>query len=136
MTARRLEKAARVIKESVSTTLLTRLSDPRIQGLVTVTEVEVSPDLKQAVVFLSVLGVDAAGQQLTLTAIRHAAGVIQAALGKAMTTRYVPHLRFEEDRKLHKTLETLRLIEQAREEWEEKPDQPGVEQEDSEHEEQ
>jgi len=136
MTARRLEKVARVIKESVSTTLLTRLSDPRIQGLVTVTEVEVSPDLKQAVVFLSVLGVDAAAQQLTLTAIRHAAGVIQAALGKAMTTRYVPHLRFEEDRKLHKTLETLRLIEQAREEWEEKPDQAGVEQEDSEHEEQ
>ena len=136
MTARRLEKVARVIKESVSTTLLTRLSDPRIQGLVTVTEVEVSPDLKQAVVFLSVLGVDATAQQLTLTAIRHAAGVIQAALGKAMTTRYVPHLRFEEDRKLHKTLETLRLIEQAREEWEDKPEPPGVEQEDSEHEEQ
>ena len=73
MTARRQEKVARVIKESVSTTLLTRLSDPRIQGLVTVTEVDVSPDMKQAVVHLSVLGVNPAAQQLTLTAIRHAA---------------------------------------------------------------
>jgi len=126
MSVRRLEKVARVIQESVSTTLLTRLSDPRIQGLVTVTEVEVAPDLKQAVVYLSVLGVDEAAGQRTLTAIRHAAGVFQNCLGRAMTCRYVPHLRFEADRKLHSTLETLRLIEQVREEWEppETPDSP------------
>lgn len=118
MSVRRLEKVARVIRESVSTTLLTRLSDPRIQGLVTVTEVEVSPDLRQATVFLSVLGVDEAAGKLTLTAIQHAAGVFQNCLGRAMTCRFVPHLRFEQDRKLHSTLETLRLIEQVREEWE------------------
>jgi len=117
MMSRRLEKVARVIKESVSHTLLTRLSDPRIQGLVTVTDVDISPDMKQAVVYLSVIGVDTAAQQLTLTVISHAAGVFQAALGRAMTSRSIPHLRFEEDRKLQKTLETLRLIEQAREEW-------------------
>lgn len=126
MAVRRLEKVARVIRESVSTTLLTRLSDPRIQGLVTVTEVEVAPDLRQAVVYLSVLGVDKAAGQRTLEAIRHAAGVFQTCLGRALTCRYVPHLRFEEDRKLHSTLETLRLIEQVREEWEpqEPPDSP------------
>ncbi len=56
MAARRLERIARVIRESVSSTLLTRLSDPRIQGLVTVTEVEVAPDLRQATVYLSVSG--------------------------------------------------------------------------------
>ena len=117
MATRRQEKVARVIKESVSKTILTRLSDPRIQGLVTVTEVDVSPDMKQATVFLSVLGVDEAAQQLTVTAICHAAGVIQAALGHAMTSRFVPHLKFEQDRKFQKTLETFRLIEQAREEW-------------------
>ena len=54
-----------------------------------------------------------------------------------MTSRYVPHLRFEEDLKLHKTLETLRLIEQAREEWEGEPepsreDSESFDQEDSE----
>ena len=115
---RRLEKVVRVIKESVSDTISNRLSDPRIQGLVTVTEVDLSPDLKQAVVYLSVLGTDPSAKQLTLTAIGHAAGVIQAALGRAMTSKFVPHLRFEEDRKLQNTLETLRLIEQVREEWE------------------
>lgn len=122
MATRRTEKVARVIKESVSTTLLTRLSDPRIQGLVTVTEVEVSADLRQAVVYLSVIGVDPAAQQLTLTTIRHAGGVIQAALGETLTSRYVPRLRFEADRKLSRTLETLRLIEQVKEEWTGQPD--------------
>ncbi len=126
MTTRRTEKIARVIKESVSHTLLTRLSDPRIQGLVTITEVEVTPDLRQAVVYLSVVGVEPAARQLTLTAIRHAAGVIQTALGRTLTSRYVPHLRFEADQKVTKTLETLRLIEQAREEWD-KPSEPSRE---------
>jgi ribosome-binding factor A len=126
MSVRRLEKVARVIRESVSTTLLTRLSDPRIQGLVTVTEVEVSPDLRQATVFLSVLGVDEAAGKRTLTVIQHAAGVFQSCLGRVMTCRYVPHLRFEADRKLHHTLATLQLIEQVREEWEpqDPPDDP------------
>lgn len=113
MSSHRLEKVARVIRESVSDTLLTRLHDPRIQGLVTVTDIDVSPDLKQAVVHLSIIGVDEKAQRLTMTAIRHAAGVIQAALGKAMTSRFVPHLRFEEDTRTAKTLETLRLIEEA-----------------------
>ncbi len=117
MASRRLERIARVIRESVSSTILTRLNDPRIKGLVTVTEVEVAADLQQATVYLSVSGVDEAAQELTLTAIRHASGVFQAVLGKALVCRHVPHLRFEADRKIYKTLETLRLIEQIRQEW-------------------
>lgn len=117
MASRRTEKAARVIRESVCDTILNRLSDPRIQGLVTVTEVEVSPDMKNATVFLSVIGVEESQQRLTFEAIRHAAGVIQAALGRAMTSKYVPHLHFEVDQKMRKTLETLRLIEQASKEY-------------------
>ena len=117
MSSYRVEKAARVIRQSVSDTLMTRLHDPRIQGLVTVTEVDVSPDMKQAVVYLSVIGVEEKARRLTMTAIRNAAGVIQSALGKDMTSRYVPHLQFEEDTRTSKTLETLRLIEQASKEW-------------------
>lgn len=122
MASRRLERIAGVIRESVSSTLLTRLSDPRIRGLVTVTQVQVTPDLRQATVFLSVSGVDEATQTLTLKAIRHAAGVFQAALGEALVCRYVPHLRFEMDRKFHTTLETLRLIEELRRQWEQAED--------------
>jgi len=119
MASRRLERIAGVIRESVSSTILTRLSDPRIKGLVTVTEVEVTADLRQATVYLSVSGVDEAAQELTIKAIRHAAGVFQAALGRVLVCRYVPHLRFEMDLKFHTTLETLRLIEEIRRQWDE-----------------
>ncbi len=71
------------------------LSDPRIQGLVTVTAVRVSPDLAQATVFYSVLaGVDAEEAQEGLAS---AAGRIQAAVGTQTRLKRTPRLRFEPD---------------------------------------
>src|SRR5215212_2514866 len=71
------------------------LSDPRIQGLVTVTGVRVSPDLAQATVFYSVLaGADADGAREGLNS---AAGRIQAAVGAQTRLKRTPRLRFEPD---------------------------------------
>ena len=71
------------------------LSDPRIQGLVTVTGVRVSPDLAQATVFYSVLaGTDAQKAQEGLSS---AAGHIQAAVGAQTRLKRTPRLRFEPD---------------------------------------
>jgi len=119
MATRRQEKIARIITESVSDTISHRLSDPRIIGLVSVTEVTISPDIKNATVFLSIMSPDETQKQKTFDAIRHAAGPIQARLGRALTGRFCPHLRFELDQKLHNTLQTLRLIAQAAEEFSE-----------------
>jgi ribosome-binding factor A len=120
MPSRRQQKIARVIKESVSRTIQTRLSDPRITGLVSVTEVDISPDSKNATVFLSILA-DEVHQELSFTAICHAAGHIQAQLGHDLTGRTCPHLIFKRDEKVKKTLETLRLIEQVQQEYTEHP---------------
>jgi ribosome-binding factor A len=71
------------------------LSDPRIQGLVTVTGVRVSPDLAQATVFYSVLaGADAEEAQEGLSS---AAGRIQAAVGAQTRLKRTPRLHFEPD---------------------------------------
>jgi ribosome-binding factor A len=71
------------------------LSDPRIQGLVTVTGVRVSPDLAQATVFYSVLAeADAEEAQEGLSS---AAGRIQAAVGAQTRLKRTPRLRFEPD---------------------------------------
>ncbi len=121
MPSRRQQKIARVIKESVSRTIQTRLSDPRITGLVSVTEVDISPDSKNAKVYLSILSADEKSAGRTFTAIGHAAGHIQAQLGHELTGRTCPHLQFERDEKVKKTLETLRLIEQAQQEYREHP---------------
>ncbi len=113
MANRRLERIARVITESVSDTISQRLSDPRIIGLVSVTEVTVAPDLKNATVFLSIMSPTENQKKTAFEAICHAAGPIQAHLGRALTGRVCPHLRFELDRKIQNTLQTLRLIEQV-----------------------
>ncbi len=71
------------------------LSDPRIQGLVTVTGVRVSPDLAQATVFYSVLaGKDAGAAH---EGLQSAAGRVQAAVGAQTRLRRTPRLRFEPD---------------------------------------
>lgn len=120
--SRRQQKIARVIKESVSRTIQTRLSDPRVTGLISVTEVEISPDSKNATVYLSVLAPgDEKAPARAIKAIRHAAGHIQAQLGRDLAGRTCPHLHFEQDDKVKKTLETLKLIEQAQHEYEEHP---------------
>jgi len=120
MPSRRQEKVARVIKESVSDTITNRLSDPRIEGFVSVTEVDVSPDLRNADVYLSIMSDDDTARRKTFSAIEHAARHIQTQLGRRMTSKYCPHLRFHEDTKFKNTLETLRIIEEASKEFQEK----------------
>ncbi len=121
MPSRRQQKIARVIKESVSRTIQVHLADPRITGLVSVTEVDISPDSKNATVFLSILAESEKSQHQTFTAICHAAGRIQAQLGHDLTGRSCPHLVFKQDEKVKKTLETLRLIEQVQQEFTDHP---------------
>jgi ribosome-binding factor A len=113
MESRRQLKMARVIRDSVSSTISNRLSDPRITGLVSITEVDISPDGKNATVFLSIFAVDEPAAKKTFQAIQHAIGPIQAALGRDIPGRNCPHLRFELDTKMKKTIETLQLIEEA-----------------------
>ena len=120
MPSRRQEKICRVIKEAVSDIIQNRLSDPRIEGFVTVTEVDVSPDLKNADVFLSIMASEPKIAARTFTAITHATGHIQTEVGRRMTTKFFPKLTFKEDTKVKKTLETLKLIDEAAKEFHEK----------------
>ena len=86
------------INEVVLETLadeLERLSDPRL-GFVTLTGVEVSPDLRDAVVYYSVLG-PAEQHEDTSKALRSAGSHLRAALGHQVRMKYLPRLSFRED---------------------------------------
>lgn len=117
MPSRRQQKIARVIRDSVSRTIFCRLSDPRITGLISVTEVDVSPDMKNATVYLSIMAADETASSISYEAICHAIGPIQMQLGRDLIGRYCPRLRFARDEKMKKTLQTLQLIEQAEQEY-------------------
>jgi ribosome-binding factor A len=119
MASRRQQKIARVIRESVSDTIANRLNDPRIDGFVSVTDVDVSPDLRNAEVGLSIMASTENAIKRTFAAIEHARSHIQALLGERMTSKYCPRLHFHEDKKLKKTMETLNLIDSVSQEFRE-----------------
>jgi len=118
--SRRQEKIKRIIKEAVSDIIQNRLNDPRIEGFVTVTEIDVSSDIRNADISISIMAADEATEKKTFLAIKHASTHIQSMLAERMTTRFTPILRFIKDEKMKKTLETLRVIEEAASEFREK----------------
>ncbi|MBN1765680.1 MAG: 30S ribosome-binding factor RbfA [Sedimentisphaerales bacterium] len=112
--SRRLEKINRTILETVSTVIQNQLSDPRIQGLTSVTRVQTAADLSCARVYLSILGAELKQQELTLQAIQHAAGFIQGRLAQVLTTRICPSLTFFLDDSLKKGFEVSRLLDEIK----------------------
>ncbi|MCF7956712.1 MAG: 30S ribosome-binding factor RbfA [Phycisphaerae bacterium] len=119
---RRQQKIMSLIKVVVSDIIQNRLNDPRIEGFVTVTEVDVSPDNRNADIYISVMASDETIEKRTLIAVQHATKHIQSLLAERMTTRFVPILRLLKDEKIKKTLDTLRVIEEAAKEYREKDD--------------
>jgi ribosome-binding factor A len=113
MATRRQEKVARVVKETVSDIISHHLSDPRIEGFVSITRVEMAADLRNADVYVSIFGKDQASQNKTFTAITHAKNRIQSLLAERMHSKFCPVLHLYMDEKFKKTLETLNLIDQA-----------------------
>ena len=113
MATRRQEKVARVVKEAVSNAITHHLNDPRIEGFVSVTRVDMAPNLRSAEVYVSIFGKNQASQNKTFAAITHATKRIQSLLASKLQSKFCPVLRFHRDEKFRKTLETMRLIDQA-----------------------
>ncbi|MFN7811080.1 MAG: 30S ribosome-binding factor RbfA [Planctomycetia bacterium] len=108
MSTRRLLKAAEAVREVVSMAILTEVRDPRVRD-VTVTRVEMDPDMRGATVHVSVMG-SPAQQQLALRGLANSAGFLQARIADRIETRYTPRLRFELDRGVRHALEIARVL--------------------------
>ncbi len=104
---------ARVVREAVSDAIANHLSDPRIEGFVSVTRVETTGDLRNADVYISIFGKGEASQNKTFAAIEHAGSRIQSLLAGKVQSKFCPVLRFHRDEKFKKTLETMKLIDEA-----------------------
>jgi ribosome-binding factor A len=103
---RRVNEAVRqVLSEAV-----VELKDPRI-GFVTVTGVETSPDLRQARVYVSVLGPDTA-QKESLAGLEAAHGVLQGRLARELRLKRTPQLAFEYDPTVERGVRMTQLIDE------------------------
>ncbi len=114
MSSRRLLKAAEAIREVVSMAILTELRDPRVKN-VTVTSVEVSPDMREAKVMVSVMG-NENQQKLTLRGLENSAGFLQSKIAKRIDTRYTPRLQFVIDDGVKKSLAVAEILQKIAEE--------------------
>jgi ribosome-binding factor A len=108
MTTRRLAKMSEAIREVVSMAILTEVKDPRVRD-VTVTHVEVAPDMRTATVHVSVMG-DDKQQRLCLYGLESSTGYLQRKVGDRVQTRYTPKLRFELDMGVKKSIEIARIL--------------------------
>jgi len=103
----------RRVNESVRQVLaeaMPELKDPRI-GLVTVTGVDTAPDLRHAIVYVSVLG-SAKKQRATLQALEAAHGVLQSRLARQLRMKRTPQLTFEYDPAVERGVRMSQLIDE------------------------
>jgi ribosome-binding factor A len=111
MNSRRVLKAAEAIREVVGMAILVDLKDPRIRD-VTVTFVEVSPDMRMARVHVSVMG-DDAKQSLSLAGLKNSCGFLQKKIGDRLDTRYTPKLSFVLDQGVKNALRVNEILNQV-----------------------
>lgn len=112
MQGKRLERVNQLIKEEISELLQRELKDPRL-GFVTVTEVEVSKDLRAAKVFVSILGPEEEWRA-TLEALEGARGFIRGWLVRRLRMRVVPQLSFRPDRSMAHAAHILSVLTELR----------------------
>jgi ribosome-binding factor A len=102
--SRRTERVSDLLREEISNLLRNELTDPRIAGLVTITDVNVSPDLRRADAFVSVLGTDDE-RASTMKALEHARPFIRRELSHRLQLRYTPDVHFVSDQTLERAQE-------------------------------
>ncbi len=107
--SRRVERVGSLIRTILAEAIQTRLNDPRIPPVTSITRVEVSADLSVARVFVSVLAPEPQ-QELCLRALCSSAGHLRWLLGRELTLRKTPALDFRLDQSLKRAFETCQLI--------------------------
>jgi ribosome-binding factor A len=112
--SRRTERVNDLLRAEISDLLLREMKDPRIGGLVTITEVDVSPDFRHAKVYVSVLGTEE-DKTGTFKALHAASHFLQRELRKRLTIRRTPELVFMADESIAQGARMLSLLDQTRE---------------------
>jgi ribosome-binding factor A len=108
---KRADRVGDQIRMEIADILMRRVKDPRV-GFVTVTAVDVTADLKQAWVYVTVLQ-QGAQEAETLDALSRAEGFIRGELGRRLKLRYVPALKFVKDTSVDRVERVMNLLDQV-----------------------
>lgn len=108
----RTQRVSQLLKEEISQLIQREVKDARIQR-VTVSDVEVSPDLKHATVYVQTVG-DVQQAADVLAGLGSAAGFIRSRLGRELRLRRIPELRFRIDRTHERAARIAQLLQEVK----------------------
>ena len=91
----RLNRINEELKKEISNIISFELKNPDVTGLISVTKVKITPDLKYAKVYISML--NSKNNEKTLEALKKSSGYIRSQIAKKVNLRITPELVFEED---------------------------------------
>ena len=107
MASNRIGRINEEIQRELSS-LIRTVKDPRVHGLVSITAVDTTPDLRYAKIFVSVL--DKSDVKEVVKGLKSAAGYLRRELGRALQLRYTPELQFVEDDSIGQGAHILSLL--------------------------
>ena len=108
MASNRIGRINEEIQRELSS-LIRTVKDPRVHGLVSITAVDTTPDLRYAKIFVSVL--DKSDVKEVVKGLRSAGGYLRRELGRSLQLRYTPELTFGADDSIAEGAHILELIE-------------------------
>jgi ribosome-binding factor A len=111
---RRIDRINGLLRQEISQLLAHQIKDPRLNGVISITQVRTSADLRNASVSLSVMG-DKNTQESALAGIRSAAAFLRRELKERLTLRYVPFLSFHLDESIENADRVLRVMDHIHE---------------------
>ena len=110
---RRLQRLNDQIRDVLAQLLARETQDPHLQGIISITGVETTPDLRTSRIFVSVLGSDAEAEE-TVGHIRHAASFFRRELAARLSLRRTPDLDFRLDRSIAEGARIDQLLREIR----------------------
>ncbi|WIV10903.1 30S ribosome-binding factor RbfA [Proteiniborus sp. MB09-C3] len=109
MSLKRLGRISEEIKKIVSNVIMSELKDPRISSMTSVTDVEVTRDLRYAKIYISVLG-SQLDKEETLKGLESGKGFIRKEIGKNLNLRYTPEPLFYLDKSIEHGFKISKLL--------------------------
>lgn len=108
MSSRRISRVEETLRHEISEIIQKEMKDPRI-GFVTITSLELSPDLKHLRLYISILGTEKEKTD-TLKGLENAKGFIRSEVGKRVRLKYLPEITIEVDRSIDEGMRISELI--------------------------
>ncbi len=106
---RRIERVNGLLRQEISNLIASQVNDPRLNGIITITQVRTAPDLRNARVYVSVMGHESVRQE-ALAGIQSSASFLRRELRNRVSLRYIPFLKFALDDAMVEADRLMRII--------------------------